>query len=191
MIFKTKAHPRHHHHRHKNLSLLLIATVVFFLLSRNPAFHTFLLSLGNLGYIGAFIAGALFVSTFTVSIGAVVLLVLATNMPPFEIGVVAALGAVLCNLVLFKFVKDNLTEEIVPIYNELGGHHLTKVLHTKYFSWSIPVIGALLIALPFPDELGVTLLGLSKMSTMKFLILCFTLHVVGITLLITAANFLR
>ena len=164
---------------------------MFFFLSRNPNFHNFLLSLGSLGYFGAFIAGALFVSTFTAAIGAVILLVLANNMPAIQIGVLAAFGAVLCNLILFKFVKGDLTQEIVPIYNELGGHHLTKVLHTKYFSWSIPVIGALLIALPIPDELGVTLLGLSKMSTTKFLVLCFILHVVGISLLVSTANLLR
>ena len=46
----------------------------------SKGFHSFLLHLGNFGYIGAFIAGILFVSTFTVATSALVLLVLAETL---------------------------------------------------------------------------------------------------------------
>jgi len=39
------------------------------------------------------------------------------------------------------------------------------VLYLKYLSWSLPVIGAVIIASPFPDELGISLMGFSKMKT--------------------------
>ncbi len=179
------------HYRYKNLTLLIISFVLALFLSRQEAFHNFLLNLGDLGYIGAFLAGILFVSTFTISTGAVILLVLAEKLSPIELGIIAGAGAVIGDLLIFKFVKDNLISEVEPIYNQLGGKHLTSLLHTKYFSWSLPVIGAIIIASPLPDEIGVSLLGISKMKTFKFLIISFILNAIGIFLIVSASNFIK
>lgn len=177
--------------RYKNLTFFFFSILIAFFLSRFEAFHTFLLSLGNLSYLGAFLAGILFISAFTVATGAVILLFLTEKLSPLEIGIIAGFGAVVGDFTIFRFVKDNLIEEITPIYNRLGGQHLTAILHTRYFSWTLPVIGAIIIASPFPDEIGVSLMGISRMKTYKFLLLSFILNATGIFLVISAANFLR
>lgn len=180
------------HWRYKNLTFFGLSLIVAFALSRYEAFHIFLLNLGNFGYIGAFIAGMLFVSTFTVTTGAVILLVLAERLSPIEIGIVAGLGAVVGDFTIFRFIKDNLVLELQSIYNHLNGdHHFEKVLHSKYFSWTLPVIGAIIIASPFPDEIGVSLMGISKMNTAKFLLLSFVLNAVGIFLVVSASTIIK
>ncbi len=173
--------------KYKNLSIFFLSLIVAFSLSRYEGFHSFLLNLGELGYIGAFLGGTLFVSTFTVATGAVVLLVLAERLSPVEIGIIAGLGAVVGDFTIFRFIKDNLIAEVTPIYNGLGGSHVTKMLHSKYFSWTLPVIGAIIIASPFPDEIGVSLIGISKMKTYQFLIVSFILNAVGIFLVVSAS----
>lgn len=177
--------------QYKNFSLFIISLTVAFLLSRYEPFHNFLLGLGDLGYLGAFIAGILFVSTFTVSTGAVILLVLAEKLSAAEIGIIAGLGAVVGDLTIFRFIKDSLLDEITPIYNYLGGKHVTAVLHTKYFSWTFPVFGALVIASPLPDELGVSLMGIAKMKTSQFIILSFILNAIGIFLVVSASKLIK
>lgn len=179
------------HWKYKNLTLFFISLLVAYFLSRFDTFHTFLLSLGELGYLGAFLAGILFVSTFTVATGAVILLVLAEKLSPIEIGLIAGFGAVVSDFVIFRFIKDNLIEEITPIYKLLGGGHITKVLHTKYFSWMLPVIGAVIIASPLPDEVGVSLMGISKMKTYQFLLLSFVLNAIGIFLVVSASLIIK
>lgn len=174
--------------KYKNLTLVFLGVIIALILSRIDVFHQFLLHLGNFGYIGAFIAGVLFVSTFTVATGAVILLILAGTLSPIEIGIIAGLGAVFGDFTIFRFVKDNLTNELEDIYNNVdSNHHFVKVLHSKYFSWTLPVIGALIIASPFPDELGVTLMGISKMKTYQFLLLAFALDAIGIFLVVSAS----
>lgn len=176
------------HWKYKNLTFVFLGIIIAIILSRIEAFHTFLLNLGGFGYIGAFIAGILFVSTFTVATGAVILLVLAERLSPIEIGIIAGLGAVFGDFTIFRFLKDNLTSELESIYNHLNGdHHFEKVLHSKYFSWTLPVIGAIIIASPFPDELGVSLMGISKMKTYQFLIISFLLNAIGIFLVVSAS----
>lgn len=174
--------------RYKNLALLFLSIIFAFFLSRIEVFHTFLLSLGSFGYFGAFVAGILFVSTFTVATGAVILLTLAETLSPLEIGIIAGLGAVSGDFTIFRFVKDNLTNELTGVYNHFDSkHHLIKLLHSRYFSWTLPVIGAIIIASPFPDELGVSLLGIAKMKTYQFLIVSFLLNAIGIFLVVSAS----
>ena len=172
----------------KNFTLVFTGVLIALTLSQIEAFHAFLLHLGNYGYIGAFLAGILFVSTFTVAIGMLMLLILAETLSPLEIGLIAGLGAVFGDFTIFRFVKDNLVNELEDIYNNVDSkHHLIKLLHSKYFSWTLPIIGALIIASPFPDELGVTLMGLSKMKTYEFLLVSFILNAIGIFLVVSAS----
>lgn len=174
--------------KYKNLTFLGVSVLVAFCLSQYEPFHEFLMHLGKLGYVGAFLGGMLFVSTFTVATGAVILLVLAESLSPVEIGIVAGLGAVVGDFTIFRFVKDNLALEIKDIYRQLDGdHHLEKVLRSRYFGWTLPVMGAVIIASPLPDEIGVSLLGISKMKTYKFLLVSFVLNAIGIFLIASAS----
>lgn len=173
--------------RYKNITYLCLSILLALLVSLYEPFHVYLLNLGEFGYIGAFIAGILFVSTFTVATGVVLLLVLAETLSPLEIGIVAGLGAVLGDTIIFRFVKNNLVGEITSLYERIGGKHLTAVLHTKYFSWTLPVIGAVIIASPLPDEIGVSLMGIAKMKLYQFVLLSFILNTIGIFLVISAS----
>ena len=176
------------HWKYQNLTFLFLSLVLAFFVFRNETLHGFLLHLGNFGYVGAFLAGILFVSTFTVVTGAIILLILAETLSPIEIGLVAGLGAVVGDFVIFRFVKDDLAREISLIYNQIDGdHHLKKVFHTKYFSWTLPVIGAVIIASPLPDEVGVSLMGISKLKTYQFLLISFILNAIGIFLVVSAS----
>jgi divalent metal cation (Fe/Co/Zn/Cd) transporter len=181
-----------HRYKYKNLTLFSISFIVAFAIANNEPFQSFLLSLGDFGYIGAFIAGILFVSTFTVSIGAVILLILAERLVPLEIGIIAGLGAMVGDFTIFRFIKDNLISELGSIYSHFDGdHHVQRILHSKYFSWTLPVIGAILIASPLPDEIGVSLMGISKMKTYQFLIISFLLNATGIFLIVSASFIIK
>lgn len=181
-----------HRWKYQNLTFLLISIIVAFFVSRYEPLHSFLLSLGDFGYIGAFVAGILFVSTFTIATGAIILLVLAEQLSPIEIGIVAGVGAVFGDFVIFRFVKDSLAKEVQSIYDHIDGkHHIRRVFHSKYFSWSVPVIGAIIIASPFPDEIGVSLMGISKMKTYKFLLISFILNAIGIFLIVSASKIVK
>ena len=65
-----------HKWKYKNLIVVFVGIALAIVLSQIDAFHSFLLHLGGFGYIGAFIAGMFFVSTFTVATSALILLIL-------------------------------------------------------------------------------------------------------------------
>jgi len=176
------------HWKYKNLTFLLLSLILAFFVLRNETLHSYLLHLGNFGYIGAFFAGMLFVSTFTVATGAIILLVLVETLSPIEIGLIAGLGAVTGDLIIFRFVKDDLSKEVKNIYNKFDkNHHLKKLFRTKYFAWTLPVIGAIIIASPLPDEVGVSLMEISKLKPYQFLVISFILNSIGIFLVVSAS----
>ncbi len=178
-------------YKYKNLTFLFLSLLLALYLFRDETFHSYLLHLGNLGYIGAFIGGILFVSTFTVATATLILLVLSEGLNPIEIGLIAGAGAVIGDVLIFRFIKDNLTSEVKSLYAQVRGRHLTKVAHSRYFSWTLPVIGALLIASPLPDEIGISLMGISKMKFYNFLLLSFVLNSIGIFIVITASTVIK
>ena len=166
--------------KYKNLTFLFFSIAVGFTLYGNKTFSEFLLGLGTFGYLGAFIGGILFVSSFSVGTGAAILLVLAKTLSPLEVSIIAGIGGTFGDFTIFRFIRNGLIQEVTPIYKKLGGDHLTRILNKRSFRWALPVIGAIIIASPFPDELGVTLMGISKIKTYQFIILSFILDCIGV-----------
>ncbi|MFH1186890.1 MAG: hypothetical protein V1697_01805 [Candidatus Levyibacteriota bacterium] len=177
--------------KYKNLTLFLVSIIFVYFISKIEGLQLFLSSLGNFGYIGAFIAGILFVSTFTVAIAILILSILVKTLSPIEIGLIAGLGAVFGDFTIFSIVKTRLSGELGYLYNKVNKNHFKTVFYSKYFRWTLPVIGAIIIASPFPDELGVSLMGISKMKIYQFLVISFILNSIGIFLMVSAILFLE
>ncbi len=185
-------HKKSNSWKFKHLTISFIGILIAIVLSQNEQLHAFLAHLGTLGYIGAFIAGILFVSTFTVATAALILLILAETLHPIEIGLIAGLGAVVGDITILRIVKDNLTNELTVIYNHVDHKkHLKKLLHSPYFAWMLPILGAIIIASPLPDEIGVSLIGISKMRTVPFMIISFLLNSIGIFLIVSASLIIK
>ena len=63
-----------------------------------------------------------------------------------------------------------------------AGKRIKVLFKLKFFRWLTFLVGGLIIASPFPDELGISLLGFSKMRTSWFIPLSFAFNFVGILL---------
>lgn len=172
----------------RNLHLCLLGVALALVLSQIELFRLWLVGLHGYGYLGAFLAGMLFVSTFTVATGVVALFYLAANLKPLEIALIAGLGAVVGDYIIFRFIKNGLKEELLEIFKEVDKKsRLKRLFHSRHLSWTLPVIGGIIIASPLPDELGVGLLGISEVKTYQFLLLSYLLNFAGIFLVVSAA----
>lgn len=175
------------HWHYKNTTLLLLSAALFFYLAKTPVADNLIQQAGTLGYIGAFFAGLFFVSTFTAAPAAVVLFHLAERLHPVEIALLAGAGGVVGDYVIFRFMKDKIFAELRYLFLKRG-KPVRALFKSPYFGWLTPIFGAILVASPVPDEVGVSMMGLSKMSTRQFLLIAFLLDVVGIFLIVSAAR---
>lgn len=173
---------------YRNTTLLAVSVVVFLFLADTPIVHAFIQHIGTYGYVGSFITGIFFVSTFTVAPASLVLFHLAQDFNPILIAVTAGAGAVLGDLLIFRFFKNQVFTELAPLVSKLRQQHLFELFRTPYFVWLAPVIGAIIIASPFPDEVGIGMMGLSKVKQWQFMLLTYVLNSVGILVIIVLAQ---
>ena len=173
--------------RYKNTTLLAISIVALFFLADTEIAHALIRQIGSYGYTGALITGIFFVSTFTVAPASIILFHLAQEFNPVLIALSAGAGAVIGDMLIFRFLKDGIFEEIRPLITKFHGSYLAALFRTPYFAWIVPVIGAVIIASPFPDEVGIGLMGLSKIKWWQFALLAFVLNSVGIFVIVTLA----
>jgi len=173
---------------YKNTTLLLISLFFFFYFLKSPEVQTFIRSIGSLGYLGSFISGIFFVSMFTVAPASAIIFDTAKTLDPFLVAITAGLGAVIGDYLIFRFLKDKVFEELTPIVKKSGGTFLEKLFRSPFFAWMVPLFGALIIASPLPDELGIGLMGLSRIKNWHFLLVTFLLNAVGIFLIIILAK---
>lgn len=178
----------HHKWRYPNLTLLIISLVVAFLLIKFGWLDGVVNKLGEFGYIGVFIVGIFFVSTFTVAPAGAVLFSFAQDLNPILVGVLGGTGAMLGDYLSLLFIRDRLYKELNPILKALHLFRFKHIFHTRYFAWLTPVVGAIMIASPLPDELGLSLLGLAKIKISRFLLIAFILNAIGILLIALAAR---
>jgi len=178
-------------YKYKNLTLVAISILLAIFLSKYKFLNDGLFNLRYIPFIGSLVAGVFYVSAFTAALGILMLSDLATTLPPIEIALLAGLGGAVGDFVIFRFFRCNLIEEITPIYNRFGGRHLTRLMYHRYFRWSLPIIGAIIIASPFPDEIGIGLLEVSKIKSYQFVILSFILDTAGVFLLVSAISLIK
>ncbi len=184
--------------KHKNLITLSLGLLIGIFLYHYKPFHDFLTNLGEFGYVSAFIAGILYDSTVTVATAVSMLLILGENLTKWQVALIAGFGAVIGDFIVFKFVKNNVMEEMEPIFETVEDgigrkriRALKHILNTKYFHWTLPVIAAILIGSPFPNELAWGLMGATKIKNYQVILLSFVVNFTGITLLLSASTILK
>ena len=169
--------------------LIVVSIVVAIVLAQTEALYTFLASAREWELLGSFVAGIFFTSIFTTAPAIVALGELARAHSVLPVALAGAAGAVLGDLLIFRFIRDRLSGRLT----ELLAHPTRKgklrmFLTGRYFRWLTFFIGGLVIASPLPDEMGISLLGFSTLGTSAFLCLSFVFNFVGIVLIGLAAQ---
>lgn len=179
----------HHHHKRRNVFLLMLGVTLAIVLTITPLLNTILDYLSPHPLITAFIAGMLFASTFTVATGGILLIKLSELYSPVLLVLFAGMGAAFCDYLIFSLVKEKAPTHVAPIYKNMFNHsHLHKILHTHYFAWTLPVLGAIVMASPLPDEVAISIMGISKLSGIKFIIIALSSHLIGMTTIIAGSR---
>lgn len=136
-----------------------------------------------LKYIGSFIAGIFFTSAFTTAPATAAFVELAQFNSVIIMALLGGLGALAGDLIIFCFVKDRFSSDIRYLLALKGKQRLHFIFHRKLFRWISVFLGALIIASPLPDEIGIALLGMSKIKNRHFVIVSFVLNTLGILII--------
>mgnify|MGYP001573402360 CR=1 FL=1 len=167
----------------RDLAVVILSIFIAIILAKTGALESLITSTQKIRFLGSFIAGILFVSVFTAAPATVALGEIAQSNSVIVVAILGGLGALIGDLLIFRFVKDKLSEELLGLIKKSKSERLMSISRIKGLRWVVPLIGALIIASPLPDEIGVVMLGLSKMKNSLFIPLSFFLNSIGILII--------
>lgn len=141
------------------------------------------------GYLGIFISGILYVFSFTAPIATALILIFSTNKNIILLGLIAGIGSLVGDMIIFHFIRISFADEIEELSNHKLSIFTLKKIPQRYQKYLAYIIGAIFIATPLPDEIGVTILASSKEVKLKhFGIISYILNTGGIFLIAILRN---
>lgn len=162
--------------------LIIAASVMFAVFLVQEDIVTKLMSFTGFLPVEAFFAGFFFTSLLTLAPATVAFAEMSQVAPILHLAAWGAAGAVVGDLILFMFVRDVVSEDLAGLLRGSWGKKTKALFRTPLLSWAVPVLGALVIASPLPDEVGIAMLGLSK-THLRFLIpISYVMNFIGIVL---------
>lgn len=175
--------------KYPKFSLFFITIIVAYFIFINQESLIIQNTLSSLGLIGAFISGILYDYSFTSTIATSILLILG-HKDILITGLIAGLGSLLGDLIIYKFINHSFSDEIKKLSKEKIIVKINKSLNKSLRKYILPVLGALVIASPLPDEIGVTLLVASKkiIPPNYAYILFYILNTIGILIILSIGS---
>lgn len=164
-----------------DLVIIVMSIILAMALVKTGLLFLFAGLTNNLWFIESFLAGIFFTSIFTTAPAIVVLGEISRHNQLVPVAIFGALGALLGDWIIFKLMKDRFLNDLEYLIKKKSRkERILSVFKLNFFRWFTLFIGALVIASPLPDEIGITLLSLSKTKTYFFMMLSFLFKFIGI-----------
>ncbi|OGE29593.1 hypothetical protein A2867_00325 [Candidatus Daviesbacteria bacterium RIFCSPHIGHO2_01_FULL_40_11] len=141
-----------------------------------------------LRFVSEILAGFLYTSFLSAPISVAMLIVLAQENNPIVTALLAGVGAALADLLMIKFFRGQLYSDLNQISKQLGYNKFNIFLQKLRLGFIVPLIGAIIVASPFPDEIGLFMLGASKLRYQEVALLTYILNTAGILLIVLPIN---
>ena len=167
----------------RDLALVVLSVFIAIILAKTGTLKDLITSTQEMRFIGSFIAGILFVSVFTVAPATVALGEIAQSNSAIAVAIFGGLGALVGDFLIFRFARDRISQDFTYLVKISKSERLVSIFKLKLFRLLIPFIGALIVASPLPDEVGLAMLGLSRIKTSVFIPLSFLLNSAGILII--------
>lgn len=141
-------------------------------------------------FLAEFLAGCFYAFFLTSPLSIAMFVILAQKQNPILLAIVAGFGAALIDLLIVKFLKKEVNQDLNLLAKSFRFYLINKALSFFKLDFLLPIIGVIIIASPLPDELGLFLLGASKLKSYQIFLLSFILNTAGILLIVAPINLL-
>jgi hypothetical protein len=168
-------------HIAKDAFIIVISILLAVLMVKSNILASLFHATEGMRLLGSFFAGIFFTSAFTTPLAIAALGKLAETNSIVGVAAFGALGALLGDMIIFRFVKDSVAEDLeyLMTLSKKDGR-MRWIFKLKLFRWISPFIGALIIASPLPDEIGIAILGLSRAKMVHFIPISYLMNFLGI-----------
>ncbi len=178
--------------KYSKLFLLLISIILAYIIFSQESIQNYLSNIGNLGYLGIFIAGLLFSFGFTTPF-AIALFITIPVQNIMSFAIIAGFAAMLSDLFIFRLIKISFMDEFNELQKTSSFKTISDLIKSniklKIRNYLLFFLAGIIIASPLPDELGITMLaGLTHIKTRILMLISFICNTFGILIILFAAS---
>ncbi len=163
----------------KDLALIGFGAVIAIVLVQLGFIDKVIDALGG-GVAASFVSGVFFTSVFTIAPAAVSIAHISDLVPTGQLVLWGSLGAMCGDLILFLYIRDRFARDLINVLGRPTVKRIASTFHFGFMKWLSPILGALIIASPLPDEFGLALMGLSRTKIVILLPISFVMNALGI-----------
>jgi len=167
--------------KYPRLAGFIAAIIAAYFIFSNPSVSSFISRLGELKYLGTFIAGIFYTFGFTSPFSAGFFI----DLNPSNIwiaGIIGGFGALVGDMLIFEFARKTFRAE----FERLKKTKIIKKINSHLDHIILYILAAILIASPLPDEAGITIIaGLTKIKTLAIVAISIALNTIGILILLS------
>ena len=175
-------------HFFKDSFILIGGIFVAVLLVQLGSVERFIEATRNFQIFTSIVGGMFFTSVLTIAPASVALVAISQSMPGFLVAFWGACGAAIVDYILLSFVRNGVERDVEGLMKPALRRKVISLFHFGFLKWVVIVLGAFMIMSPLPDEIGIALLGFSKIRPRHLFLLTFVLHFFGIWALVSVAG---
>lgn len=131
----------------------------------------------------AFLFGIMYTSVFTAPVSVVLFYLLGMELNPIVVALIGGLGSVVGDLLIvksFRIIFKN-AGDFISLKKQ---KQILKFIEKHNLRFLGIIFGAIIIASPVPDEIGLLMLGVSNLGYLKISLLSYVLNTLGILILL-------
>ena len=152
----------------KDLLIVFFSIVVATIIAKLGVFEYIVGKSATREIIGSFVSGFFFTSIFTTAPAMVALGQIASTGNIFVVAIIGGFGAMIGDYFLFIFFRDSIGADIAELIKSKKRGHLKHLFASQMGKRLMALVGGLIIASPLPDEIGLALMGISKIKNRVF-----------------------
>jgi len=165
--------------------LLILTYILAYLIVQLGNFSMWGNLLTGLGYAGSLITGIFYSYGFTSGPAAAVLILIIKSHNLILVALMAGIGALIGDLLIFKFFTYSFKDEIEKLSQERFFRQLAKNIPLGIRKPLTIILAAIVIGSPLPDEVGIFIMAAAtKIKSRYFIPLSFILNTIGIYIIL-------
>ncbi|MBI5138912.1 MAG: hypothetical protein HZA95_03910 [Candidatus Vogelbacteria bacterium] len=173
---------------HEHFVVVISCVAVSFLLIKGGTPQLLLNASAQFQILSSFIAGMFFTSLVTMPFAYAAIGGLSGTVPIVTLALVGSAGATMVDMFMLSIVEEGVDAEIEQALSKNVRHRIEVALSHPFLHWLVPIVGALIIPSPLPDEIGLALMGLTKMKPIYVAPICFIMNAIGIFAIVWVAQ---
>jgi len=164
----------------KDLFWIVFSVIIGLIIVNSETITNLLVGAERNKIIGSFVTGIFFTSIFTIAPAALALAKIAQDTSIITVSFFGGLGATIGDFLIFLFIRDSFTQDLREWASRSSSERLHKLLAYKPTKLFRPIVGAIAFVSPLPDEIGLTLFGLSNLPKLAVLLITFILNIISV-----------